>query len=278
LRAHLVLDRVRVGDVQAEVRMLDPTGRPVGQVGVKLVATELAPLSGAIEGRSSPVEAFVEEQPDGRQLATFGPFARPGWWRVVLTSNVHLQGVVEVPFDVLVPDPNRTGLDPPAADPAAQQAFETALVRLERLQSVRQQDALADGTGGVVLSTARYAAPDRFALQTAEGEQSIAIGPTQAFRRLDEPWRTVRRSAPFRYPTYRDAYEGATAFRLGHETTLDGRPTRILTFYVARDRAWYCWWIDAADGLLRREVMVAPSHYMTTVYDAYDAPVDIALP
>jgi hypothetical protein len=129
-----------------------------------------------------------------------------------------------------------------------------------------------------VLSTARYAAPDRFQLLTAEGDASIAIGPTQAFRRLEEPWRTVRRSAPFRYPTYRDTYDGAIAQRLGHETTLDGRPARILTFYVPRDRAWYCWWLDTADGLLRREVMVATSHYMSTVYDAFDDPVEIALP
>ena len=35
---------------------------------------------------------------------------------------------------------------------------------------------------------------------------SFVCGPVQAFRRLDEPWRTVRRSAPFRYPTYRDNY------------------------------------------------------------------------
>jgi methionine-rich copper-binding protein CopC/putative copper export protein len=278
VRVHLILDRVRVGDIQAEVRADDASGRSMGQTAVTLTATELAPFDGPLDRAPSPVQAIAEEQPDGRQTVSFAPFSRPGWWRVLVSTTVHLQGVVEVPFDVLVPDPNRSGLDPPEADPEAARLFAATVDRLSQLRAVRQRDALADGTGGVVLSTAQYVAPDRYQLSTAEGDASIAIGPTQAFRRLDEPWRTVRRSAPFRYPTYRDNYEGAEAQRLGHETALDGRPARVVTFYVPRDRAWYCWWVDAQDGLLRREVMVAASHYMTTVYDGFDAPAEIALP
>ena len=278
LRLHLILDRVRVGDVEAEVRVVDPSGRPVGQTSVTLTATELAPLDAPLVNAPSPVEAVAQEQEDGRQIVTFAPFSRPGWWRLAVSTTVHLQSRVEIPFDLLVPDPNRAGLDPPAAEPTAEEAFAATLDRLEKLRSVRQRDALADGTGGVVLSTARYAAPDRFQLLTAEGDASIAVGQVQAFKRLEEPWRTVRRSAPFRYPTYRDTYEGAIAQRLGHETTIDGHPVRILSFYVPRDRAWYCWWLDTADGLLRREVMVATSHYMSTVYDAFDDPVEITLP
>jgi copper transport protein len=282
LRAHLILNRVRVGDMQAEVQVQDATGRRLGQTAVQLSAVELAPLDASpselTAGASLPTEVYAEESEEGRQIATFAPFTRPGWWRITIRSTVHLQGSLEVPFDILVPDPNRTGLDPPTTDPAAAQAFDDTIQRLGRLQSVRQQDALADGASGVVLSSARYAAPDRFQLLTAEGDASIAVGPTQAFRKLDEPWRTIRRTAPFRYPTYADTYSDASAQRLGFETMLDGRPARILTFYVARDRAWYCWWIDATDGLLRREVMVAPSHYMTTVYDSFDAATEIALP
>ena len=278
LRLHLILDRVRVGDVEAEVQVVDGSGRPVGQTAVTLTASELAPLDAPLAGSPSPVEVYAQEQDDGRQVVTFAPFSRPGWWRVLVSTTVHLQGRVEVPFDLLVPDPNRSGLDPPATEPSAEALFEATLARMEQLRAVRQRDALADGTGGVVLSTAQYVAPDRFQLTTAEGDASIAIGPTQAFRRLEEPWRTVRRSAPFRYPTYRDTYEGATAQRIGHETTVDGQAARTLSFYVPRDRAWYCWWLDTTDGLLRREVMVATSHYMTTVYDAFNQPAEIALP
>jgi copper transport protein len=278
VRLHLILDRVRVGDLQAEVRADDPTGRALGQTTVSLTATELAPFDGPLDRAPSPTQAYATEQPDGRQTVSFAPFSRPGWWRVMVSTTVHLQGVVEMPFDVLVPDPNRTGLDPPEADVEGKRLFAATLERLSQLRAVRQRDALADGTGGVVLSTAQYVAPDKYQLQTAEGDASIAIGPTQAFKRLDEPWRTVRRSAPFRYPTYRDTYDGAEAQRLGHETTLDGRPTQIVTFYVPRDRAWYCWWVDTSDGLLRREAMVAASHYMTTLYDGFDAPAEIALP
>jgi hypothetical protein len=278
LRLHLILDRVGTGSLQAEVRVVDANGRVLGQTATSLRATELAPLSAPLGGSPSPIEVTAVEQGDGRQVASFAPFTRPGWWSIVVRTTIHLQGTVEVPFDILVPDPNRSGLDPPVPEPVAESLFAESVARLEQLQSVRQHDVLADGTGGVVISTARYAAPDRFQLLTAEGDASIAVGPIQAFRRFGEPWRTVRRGAPFRYPTYGDTYEGATAHRLGHETTVDRRSARILTFYVPRDRAWYCWWVDTADGLLRREVMVAPSHYMTSVYGAFDAPAEIALP
>ncbi|MCC7370453.1 MAG: copper resistance protein CopC/CopD [Chloroflexi bacterium] len=282
LRVHLILDRVRTGEIQAEVQVLEADGRRLGQTGVQLTVSELAPLGASpaelAAGPPGPIDAVAEEQPDGRQLATFAPFTRPGWWRVVVRSTVHLQGVVETPFDVLAPDPNRTGLDPPTSQSAAVELFGQTVQRLEGLRSVRQRDALADGVGGVVFSTARYAAPDRYQLQTAEGDASVAVGPNQAFRRLDEPWRLVRRNAPFRYPTYRDTYADASAQRLGHQVTLDGQPARLLTFYVERDRAWYLWWLDAGDGLLRREVMVAPAHYMTTLYDEFDAPTAIELP
>src|SRR5439155_26313318 len=48
-RAHLLLDRVRVGDVQAEVRVADATGRTLGQTSVQIEASELAPLSAALD-------------------------------------------------------------------------------------------------------------------------------------------------------------------------------------------------------------------------------------
>ena len=199
---------MRVGEVQAEVRIQDETGRRLGQTGVQLTATELAPLAATPSeleaGASSPTEAYAEEAEDGRQLATFSPFVRPGWWRVTVRSTVHLQGIVEAPFDILAPDPNRTGLDPPTADPAAAQTFADAVARLGRLQSVRQQDALADGAGGVVLSSARYAAPDRFQLLTAEGTHPSRLAPCKrsaAWRSRGERSDGARRSATQPTPT-----------------------------------------------------------------------------
>src|SRR5262249_43178045 len=109
-RLHLILDRVRAGDsqsgLQAEVRADDPAGRALGQTAVSLTATELAPFDGPLDRAPSPTEATLTEQADGRQTASVAPFSRPGWWRVLVRTTVHLQGIVEVPFDILVPDPN----------------------------------------------------------------------------------------------------------------------------------------------------------------------------
>jgi copper transport protein len=278
LRLHLILDRVRVGQLQAEVRVVDAEGRALGQTDVSVSATELAPFDGPAGSPPPPFDGNAEEGPEGQQIVTFSPFGQPGWWRLTVNTTIHLQGHVSLPFDLLVPDPNRTTLDPPASDPAAADLFAATISRMERLRSVRQRDALADGIGGVTLSTARFAAPDRYEFTTAEGDASVAVGPTQAYRHLDEPWRVVRRTSPFRFPSYRDTYDGSSAHHLGHDATLDGAAMRILTFYVARDRAWYCWWIDAETGLVRREAMVGPSQYRSISYDEFDAPVTIELP
>jgi copper transport protein len=60
LRVHLTLDRVRVGDIQAEVRVADATGRSVGQAGVQIEASELAPFCGALDPAPGVTDAYAE--------------------------------------------------------------------------------------------------------------------------------------------------------------------------------------------------------------------------
>ncbi len=270
IRAHLRLDGPRVGTVRAEVHLADRAGALVAiatDIGARLRATPLD-----VDGHPMDIAATVA---DGRLLGS-PAFDRAGWWRVAASADFAGQ-TFEVPFELLVPDPNRGSVDLPVPEAEAERMFAAALARMERLRAIRQHEALSDGVGGLFISTAEYAAPDRARLTTDEGDASVTVGMAQMFRRAgQQAWQPLRRTAPLRYPNYRATYEGATAQRAGRTEELDGIAVRILSFYVPRDRAWYCWWV-ADDGLVHREAMVAPSHYMSTRLDRFDAPADITL-
>ncbi len=264
LRVHLVLDRVRVGVIEAEVRLESPTDvMPAESATIQL---EAEPLD--VGGRTAAVSV---PGTDGRLAPSFTAFDGPGWWRVTVLTTVG-QSTIRTPFELLVPDPNRGGVDPPVGDSQAERQFAQTLDRMEALRAVRQREALSDGGGGLIISTAEYVAPDRFRLTTREGDESITVGAVQMFRRAGQDWRPVRRSTPFHYPAYRASYEGAIGHRLGREDRLEGSATRVLSFYVPRDRAWYCWWIGDDDGLVHQEAMIAPAHYMTSRLDRFNEP------
>ena len=268
-RVALHLDAVRVGSVRAEVRFADRSGAPL------LVSDPVARLRAMPLDVDGPGVDVVVTLGDGRWTASL-PIDRPGWWRVAAIATPAGE-TVEVPFELLVPDPNRAGPDPPAPEPAGERLFGAALDRLEALRAVRERQLLADGLGGLIVSTAEYVAPDRARLTTGDGDESVTVGAAQAFRRAgDATWRPLRRAAPLRYPIYRATYQGATAQRLGRAEVLDGVPTRVLSFYVPRDRAWYCWWVGD-DSLVHQEAMIAPSHYMTSRLDRFDRPADITI-
>lgn len=276
-RIHLSIDRARVGDLETEIRFADRSGGlSAAATSVSIETTPLGPGGRDAAATATPV--------DGAFVARFAAFDDPGWWRLTVAAEVGGE-TVEVPFELLVPDPNQTGVDPPESEPSAERLFVATLERMEALRSVRQHDVLADGAGGLIVSTAEYAAPDRFRLTTEEGDELIAVGAAQVFRRPDESWRETRRSSPFHFPTYRANYEGAIGQRIGREETLQTSqpgsfpvPARVLSFYVPRDRARYCWWIARDDGLVHREVMIAPSHYMTSRLEAFNEASAIPMP
>ena len=58
----------------------------------------------------------------------------------------------------------------------------------------------------------------------------------------------------------------------------NGESSQLLLFYNPGQKAWFGWWIGNATGLLRRQVMVAPGHFMLTRYFDQDTSLSIELP
>jgi hypothetical protein len=70
----------------------------------------------------------------------------------------------------------------------------------------------------------------------------------------------------------------STAFRFGRTEAVDGEMARVLLFYNPSQGAWYAWWIGEQTGLLRRQAMVAPGHFMLTHFSDHNQPLIIPLP
>ena len=203
---------------------MDGTGRAVGQTAVTLTASELAPLDApldrrALARRGGRPGAGRTAARSSRSRRSRGPAGGASWSARRSTSRVVSRS------RSTCWSRTRTGpawtRRPPSRPPR----------RRSRRRSTGWSGCAPSAsatpwrTAPAAWSSRRPATSRRTASSssTAEGDASIAVGPVQAFRRLEEPWRTVRRSAPFRYPTYRVTYEGATAQRLGHEIDA-GRP------------------------------------------------------
>src|SRR4029079_15957797 len=75
VRLHLILDRVRVGDLQAEIRADAPTGRRRGRQRARLRGRELAPLEAAVQCAPPPTRVSAPGQPAAGQTVSSAPFS-----------------------------------------------------------------------------------------------------------------------------------------------------------------------------------------------------------
>ncbi len=180
----------------------------------------------------------------------------------------------------MIPDP--TQVRPPPdhpADPHALAVFQAALARVEQLTSMQAEVKLTDGIGDALDTHFAYAAPDKLALTTSSGSNSVSIGSTRYDREPGGEWRRSQRVNPFAFPAdFPTYYTKAVGQSLGNREELDGERCQIITFHTPASGLWYDWWVGTATHLLRREAMVADHHYMITHVTGFDQPVQITAP
>jgi hypothetical protein len=70
----------------------------------------------------------------------------------------------------------------------------------------------------------------------------------------------------------------STAFKLGRQEVVDGEIAQVVLFYNPSQQAWYAWWVGSETGYIRRQMMVAPGHYMLTEFFDQNAPLVIEIP
>lgn len=284
---HLIMSPMRAGqnEIRVDVTPMDP--KATGEViPVQRVKLDLISLNHEAELR----DVELAQDPETGDFVSNGvQLTLNGWWEVdVLVRRAGMEDEV-IPFFFLIPDPNINGFDAPSVDSSnaeAQALFEQALQIEMGLTSLRYTERLASGLGGVAVSERTFSTgadgSPPVSLQTTSSIEILTVGDQTWQRTPGDEW--IERTYLSIYPPseWGASYDGATDFQMGRRVLVDGKPARVVTFFVpASDTqiaAWYAWWIDEETGHLVNEVMISRLHYMRWRFFDFDQPVHILPP
>lgn len=287
LRVHLSFSPGRPGDNRTSVRLTNWDGSAFAGEAPESVRVQFSNL--ALETRGEAIAA--NPGADGVWSIDGSRLSDAGWWEVMVSLRWTGQADVDVPFYLLMPDPNLNGLDAPEvdppADPAAATTYQQAMAAYTSMHTVRYAQAMASQAGSVsygvhVVNDGADGSEPGFTFDIPGGWQYIVLGETAWSKRPGQPW-TKSEANPMIPPArWDDEYSGARGFQFGRTETINGEPCRVLTFVVpgeeSRVVAWYVWWIGTESGRVHREVMISQSHYMRSDFSDFDQPVVILPP
>lgn len=181
---------------------------------------------------------------------------------------------------IAIPATPSPTLTPEPSNPAALALLKQMEAAMNRLATMKAIEVMKDDQGRAQTTMIEYAAPDKVALTSKTGGESIGIGNRQWAHNADEAlWSTWKRVEPFRFPKFDDS-QNAVDVQLGSEGQLDGRAVRTLTyaFLGRKDRFDFKVYADPETLLLRRMTMDGPGHHMVTDYVDYAPTVVITPP
>lgn len=277
---------VKLGANRVVAFVTDAGGAPVPAEEIEVRTIVVTGL----EQTAEPLSVETEPAEHGRVAVDGLPFDQEGWWRLAVMLSRPNSGEIAVPFYLLLPDPNIYGPDAVPIAPSPPEAvavYERGLKTMTALHRVRYRQTMASGIG-----TAAFAEHDvtdgsdgrlpALRYRAWGGVEGYVIGDRLWYRRVGELWTTAETSPIVLPSAWGDEFTGATGFRLGRTEVVAGEPCQIVTFVAPaapqRDIAWYAWWVGLESGQVRRETMVAGSHYMLTEYRDFDGPLTIEPP
>lgn len=268
----------------------------VGNNRIKITIFDSNEEPSAIDEATILLSRLESEDPDTEVRATRSgspPYVEAelelnnnGWWRF---KAVLPAGDI-ADFYARLDDPSGAPLDVARSDYAseskAERLYEQALANYEGLTSVRWREELTSGllapagTGAWVVTSAEIEAPDRLHYEVlspgSSHYQAYRVGNSSCTQDLGKAWQCNTTSESSN--ALELDYLKPTAFRLGRSELVDGEMTRVLLFYNPSQPAWYAWWVGQETGFLRRQVMVAPGHFMLTHFFDHNAPLTIQIP
>ncbi len=165
-------------------------------------------------------------------------------------------------------------------DPAGKQLLSQAVETMMHLHSARLTYAISDGASGMALAEMTFVAPDREETVVPRGGATIQIGTTVYRREAGQSSWTVERNGPtYLWPNdgFSDFQQGVGGIVVGEGSVL-GHACTIVAFYVPQFDAVYEAWIGRQDHLIHKYLMAAPSHYMVSLYDDFNGPIQIEPP
>jgi hypothetical protein len=145
-----------------------------------------------------------------------------------------------------------------------------------RLTSLVTRERLGSDLTHVLYTTYEAVAPNQLQLKTRGGGESIVLGHTRWDKQPGTPWKRstatpVRAVAPYWTPQVEDA-------TLIGSTTINGRPTSIVSFADPRIPAFFTIWIDDRTHRTLQLRMTAAAHFMTHHYGPFDSKLSIKPP
>lgn len=208
-----------------------------------------------------------------------------GWWQteVVLSEKESVSFYFRLgrggasPLETASPDYE--------SDPQAEKVYRQARGGYESLNTLRWREELTSGLlaptgiGAWVVTDAEAQRPDRVHYHVlspgASDYDTYRVGTTSCNRDRGQSWQCSSGSSS---EVLKLDYLRPTAFRLGREDFVSGEKARVVLFYNPGQHAWYAWWVGTDTGYLRRQMMVAPGHYMMTDFFDHNAPLVIQIP
>ncbi len=234
-----------------------------------------------LENDAPPVDVQATTDGDQSYVADFD-LQETGWWAIEAVVNeaesvtyyLRLDSPSRAPLEYAAPDY--------ASDPEAEAAFRKAREAYEGLQSLKRREELTSGftaptgTGVSIVTESEAQAPDRLHYEvrggSSPGYQTYRVGSTSCTE-TDGNWKCSDGEPQVSFDLN---YLKPTAFKLGRMEQVGGEMGRALLFYSGR--AWYAWWVGEATGVLYRQAMVTPGHFMVTAYSGHNEPVVIEIP
>jgi putative copper export protein/methionine-rich copper-binding protein CopC len=275
----LEISPFEVGENQFRVTVLSSLEQSVAidQLTLRLSRLEREGLGGEAVAVRAGVELYLQ---------TKYRLDDTGWWQVEVllpqgeraSFYLRLDQPSGAPLQVAPPDYD--------SDPAAEALYRRAVANYEGLTSVKWREGLTSGLlaptgiGAWVITAAEVEAPDRLHYRVLSpgfsDYQVYRVGETACSQSLGEAWQcsTTGEGADALYLDYLKP----TAFRLGRTERVDGEMTQLLLFYNPSQPAWYAWWVSEESGLIRRQAMVAPGHFMQTQFFEHNKPIGIEIP
>ncbi len=168
----------------------------------------------------------------------------------------------------------------PRASARARRLLQSAQASMRRLHSVRQTEAVTSGPGSYARTDYRLQAPDRMALQTDLGVQTVIAGERRWFRTRDTAWQRTSYGSGigfslrrwFRWTTY------AQSVRLLDRRTEAGRPVAELALMDPATPVWMRLVIDERTNRVLRERIISKSHLTSSRYFGFGRPTRIEIP
>ncbi len=219
----------------------------------------------------TPTTHLLERSQDGGYDAQSGDLAAGLWQADVVVRRRGRD-------DLTVALPMRLGVGADrGTDPSAMALLVAAERAFDTVASWRQEQQVADGTGGTVTVHSEFVRPDRLRTRSRSSE-IVIVGRSQVQRGADGPLkRTVLPSALVVAFPYLAA-DAALNARLGREVVCAQEPCRVVLWESAGRTATYAARIGTRTKLVHHLFMITSSRQSgVRVYDIND-PIRIELP